>query len=146
MNEKSIIIRKAKESDIDIIYRWGMNNWQLWSDENNKFYDKKSLLKMLHSDSCLMLIATDDGRPVGMFISFDLVTWAMFDTLYVEPTHRRRGVAKKLLAAAQTEFSVRGISEFDSVVHIDNAESLAFHEKNGFKKTQKFWWMMKKTP
>ena len=143
MDETPITVREAKEADIEVMHDWGMNNWQLWSDEDNKFYDKPSLLKMLHADSCLMLVAADGEKLIGMFIAFDLVGWALFDALYVEPSYRRNGIAKKLFDEAFRELGARGIKEFDSTVNTENADSLSFHEKYGFKKTKKFWWVVK---
>jgi len=62
-----------------------------------------------------------DSSPVGYL-----------EGIFVEESHRRRGCARKLLAACEEWATEQGCTEFASDCELDNAESLAFHLKMGF--------------
>jgi predicted acetyltransferase len=52
--------------------------------------------------------------------------------VYVEPTHRRRGLAKQLMAMAEAEFARRGV-EF-AVLHATEA-GRPLYQRNGWSQT-----------
>lgn len=51
---------------------------------------------------------------------------------YVEPSHRRRGIATLLLRAAEDWARAKGYSEMGSDALADNAEGIAAHHGAGF--------------
>jgi aminoglycoside 6'-N-acetyltransferase I len=68
-----------------------------------------------HADAC------DTTRPVGF-----IEGW------YVEPGHRRRGIGRALVAAAEAWARSQGCHEMASDAQIDNGVSLRAHEALGF--------------
>ena len=62
---------------------------------------------------------------------------AFLEGLYVAPEHRRRGVARALVAAVEAWAHERGVSEFASDALLDNIESHAFHRAIGFTETER---------
>lgn len=52
--------------------------------------------------------------------------------VYVQAAHRRRGVARALLAACEQWARAQGCREFASDCELNNAESLLFHLNMGF--------------
>jgi len=62
---------------------------------------------------------------------------AFLEGLYVEPAHRRQGVAKALVAAGLDWARAQGIAEFASDALLDNAASHAFHAAIGFEETER---------
>lgn len=52
--------------------------------------------------------------------------------VYVQAAHRRRGVARALLAACEQWARAQGCREFASDCELTNAESLLFHLNMGF--------------
>jgi aminoglycoside 6'-N-acetyltransferase I len=59
------------------------------------------------------------------------------EALWTEPDARRRGVARRLVAAALDWARSRGLSELCSDTQIDNVVSQAMHRRLGFEETEK---------
>ncbi len=57
--------------------------------------------------------------------------------LFVDPGHRRRGVAGALVAAVADWGRAQGCSEFASDAEIDNLDSHAMHLALGFAETER---------
>jgi aminoglycoside 6'-N-acetyltransferase I len=67
-----------------------------------------------------------DGSPV-----------AFLEGIYVSPGHRRRGVARALVAATRDWGLSQGCAEFASDALLDNDPSHAFHKAVGFEETER---------
>ena len=67
-----------------------------------------------------------DGSPV-----------AFLEGLFVDPDHRRRGVARALVAAVAEWGRVEGCTEFASDAELDNLDSHAMHWALGFAETER---------
>lgn len=67
-----------------------------------------------------------DGSPV-----------AFLEGIYVAPGHRRRGVARALIAATRDWGRAQGCAEFASDALLDNDASHAFHKAVGFEETER---------
>lgn len=67
-----------------------------------------------------------DGSPV-LFL----------EGVFVDPGHRRRGVARALIAAVADWGRARGCSEFASDAELDNTDSHAMHRALGFVETER---------
>lgn len=52
--------------------------------------------------------------------------------IFVKEEFRNKGYARELLAACEQWAKAQGCAEFASDCELDNADSLAFHLKNGF--------------
>jgi aminoglycoside 6'-N-acetyltransferase I len=57
---------------------------------------------------------------------------AYLEGIWVEPEHRRRGVARALLAAAERWARERGLAHLGSDALLDNESSHAWHRASGF--------------
>ena len=64
--------------------------------------------------------------------------------IYVEPEHRRHGVAAALLAACEQWARSKECAEFASSCKLENAESLAFHLHEGFREANRIICFAKK--
>ncbi len=67
-----------------------------------------------------------DSSPVGYL-----------EGVYVREEYRLRGVASALLDAAERWAAERGCTEFASDCELDNADSLAFHLRAGFREANR---------
>lgn len=57
--------------------------------------------------------------------------------IYVEPDFRGRGIASQLLAQCETWAAQMGCAEFASDCELTNSDSLAFHQKLGFREVNR---------
>lgn len=95
---------------------------------------------------CQLVAYAADGTPVGFVeasLRSDYVNGtsttpvAFLEGLYVAPLHRRRGVARRLVAAVQQWALARGCQELASDAALDNEVSHALHEALGFEETER---------
>jgi aminoglycoside 6'-N-acetyltransferase I len=91
-------------------------------------------------------IARRDGEAIGFAeaaLRHDYVNGcttspvAFLEGIYVEPAHRRHGVARALVAAIETWARDRSCTEFASDAALDNLDSHALHAALGFTETQR---------
>lgn len=131
------MIRPAKRTDLPA---WIEMRRELYPEtsESNHELEMTDILSNFERTACLLAIV--DKEAVG-FIEVSIRDWAegcaTKDVGYVESIivcsgHRRRGIAKALLAAAEDWARDRGAVEMASDVDFDNDASLAWHTRAGF--------------
>lgn len=88
-----------------------------------------------------VFLAEEDGVAIGFAqcqLRHDYVEGTetspvgYLEGVYVQAAHRRRGVARALLAACEQWARAQGCREFASDCELTNAESLLFHLNMGF--------------
>lgn len=62
---------------------------------------------------------------------------AFLEGIYVDPAHRRAGVARALVETGVDLMQARGLREFASDALLDNTASHAFHQALGFTETER---------
>ncbi len=91
------------------------------------------------------LAFTDEGEPVGM-IDARVRNYAegapqlrapYVEDLWVDPSYRRSGVAKRLLEAVEAWAVERGFDWLGSDARIDNDRSHQWHRSMGFEETER---------
>jgi hypothetical protein len=95
--------------------------------------------RLEHNSARAAFAAFDDGKPVGVIglgeeggrkLAHKRVVWGM----YVAPSHRGRGIAKRLLREAlQFAASMPGVRQVNLGVNVANAPALRLYESMGFK-------------
>lgn len=84
-------------------------------------------------------VAVDGGEPVGSIALAPLEEGrAELDIMYVAATHRRRGVARDLLAALETHARSVGVSEIVLRAGDPQPEAMAFYREAGFSRAERF--------
>jgi aminoglycoside 6'-N-acetyltransferase I len=107
---------------------------RLWPDE-----DPDALAAELADAREIGFVAELEGELAG-FIEIAVRNYAegasgpapYVEGLWVEPEHRRRGIARALLAAAEAWARDRGFGHLGSDALIDNEASRAWHRAAGF--------------
>jgi len=111
----------------------------LWrqADLNPSVTDTADDLRRAIAGGAVVLVTEASGRIVGSVIGgFD--GWrANLYRLAVHPSHRRRGVARSLVAEAERRLASRGARRFTALVEADRAGAVAFWEAAGYARDQR---------
>ena len=115
-----MILRPATVEDVPAVARleaelFGVDAWSA-----------DGVLEELTGDRRTALVADQDGRVVGYVVTLDSGDVVDLQRVAVHPAHRRRGLARELLAAAGT--GSRMLLEVAS----GNEPALAFYAAEGF--------------
>lgn len=125
--------------------QWLSLRSQLWpgGDEEEHLRYMADALKRGH---CVLLAMDGDGPPMG-FVEVSKRTdyvngtnsspVAFLEGLYVEPYHRRKGVARALVAEVERWAAAQHCSEFASDSSTENAVAHGVHRALGFEETER---------
>ena len=133
------------EADNNNFNDWLRMGLLLWP-EHTKDDLKKELEKSLASDSEKTLLCKDEN---GRYIGFQTVSLrneyvsgaktspiGYLEGIYVDNDYRKKGVARKLVEAAEKWAKEKGCKELASDTWDWNTDSIKFHEKLGFNKVK----------
>lgn len=139
-----VVITPAKLDDVDILWRWGEENWELWGDDKYKWFSKASLTKWLKDpkDDILLVVRKNDV-PVGMCMVLTFRDWSFCVGLFMEKKYRRIGLGKKLLEEATRRLKEKGVESMMLLVDAKNEDGTKFYEKENFYKGFQFFMMTK---
>ena len=132
---------------------WLRMRRDLWPDESDAHAREiASFLAGSLTNARAVLMAVDDrGAPVG-FAELSIRAYvdgcdtdhvAYLEGWYVDPDHRRRGVGRALVDAAEGWARAQGSSEFGSDALLDNDLSAAAHRALGFQETERIRYFRK---
>lgn len=122
-------------------------------DEYRQFYGRESdmegarsflLARFGHGESTLF-IACDSATPVGflqLYSSFSSVSMGrtfILNDLYVRPRFRRKGVAKRLMTAAEEFGRKIGAVQLTLSTAVTNQEAQALYAAMGWKRDEQFY-------
>jgi ribosomal protein S18 acetylase RimI-like enzyme len=99
----------------------------------------EGLLEFVFRQSHVLLIAEHYSKPAGFLLMLDTLPdevtrmpQAFVAYMAVEPSLRCRGIASRLLAAAEDEARRRGLPYMGLMVTEDNAAARALYERAGY--------------
>jgi len=126
--------------------RWTMMRHALWPDQTSEDLAHDIPAILADPELPAWLAFTADGEAIGFAeasLRHDYVNGCesspvvFLEGIYVEPEHRRLGVASALVTAVAAWGREQGCSEFASDALLDNAASHAFHARIGFAETER---------
>jgi aminoglycoside 6'-N-acetyltransferase I len=136
-------IRPVAEPDFPA---WAAMRARLWPDEDADDLARETRTMAEFDPPCVAFVAeAEDGRLIGV-IEIGLRSYAeggpagpaaYVEGIWVEPDHRRRGVAGALLAAAGQWGRDQGATWLGSDALLDNAASHAWHRAVGFDEVER---------
>lgn len=114
-----IEIRPAQAEDRETVFAFCEHTWE-WGDYIERVWDE-----WLNDPQGQLVVATDDGRPVGIaHLRMLNATDAWLEGLRVNPEYRGHGVGTALNLALQEEAMRRGATTVRLVTESDNTASL----------------------
>jgi aminoglycoside 6'-N-acetyltransferase I len=135
-------VRLAGLADLDAVAR---QFYALWPDGSLAEHEAEAraiLAGSPPSSMPLVVLVAEVNRQVAGFIEVGLRSHAdgcdgrrpvgFVEGWYVEPEHRRRGVGRALIGAAEDWARSQGCAEIASDTWIDNEPSQSAHEALGF--------------
>ena len=90
----------------------------------------------------LVLVAEADGAVIGMVTAQLVISTAeggdagILEDLVVDEAHRRTGVGRRLLAAAEAWARARGATRLQLLADVENGPALDFYARTGWSRTQ----------
>jgi aminoglycoside 6'-N-acetyltransferase I len=137
-------IRQASTNDVD---DWLALRIRLWPNTSLNDHRREITQQLRDHKRFLPLLAQrDSGETVGfaeVALRVDPVNGcdgspvAFIEGIYVEPAHRRKGVARELCETAERWAKAHGCSEFASDALLDDIASRNFHQAIGFIPTER---------
>jgi ribosomal protein S18 acetylase RimI-like enzyme len=106
------VIRTAEPSDVDAVLAF----WRTAAEGTSVSDDRAGVARLIERDPEALLLAESDGALVGTVIAgWDGWRCHLY-RLAVHPEHRRRGIARALLDAAERRFTAQGGRRGDAMV------------------------------
>jgi ribosomal protein S18 acetylase RimI-like enzyme len=79
----------------------------------------------------------DDGKLIAIAVLVEKPDHMLLDNLAVMPSHRSRGMGRKLIAFAESEAQKRGHREIRLYTHVTMTENQALYRRLGFEETHR---------
>ena len=143
------MVRNATAHDLPLLAQMACRLWPNHTPEEMR----SEIEKILTKPEAAFFLAFENDTPTGFAqcqLRHDYVEGTQtspvgyLEGIYVDETHRRKGVARQLLAACQNWARAQGAGEFASDCELDNQESLLFHQKLGFEEANRVICFVKK--
>ena len=131
------MIQKAQQQDIQVLTDLALSLWP----HHNGAELREELSEILAQEDAAFFLAYDGERAVGFaqcqlrrdyVEGTDSSPVGYLEGIFVAPGWRKRGTARRLLAACEDWARSRGCAEFASDCELDNTRSLQFHTAVGF--------------
>jgi ribosomal protein S18 acetylase RimI-like enzyme len=128
MSETETVIRECRAEEAEAV----LLLWREAGATPSPTDDAASLRRAIAAGPALVLVAEVGGRLVGSVIgAFD--GWrAHLYRLAVHPGHRRRAIARRLVAEAERRVAGRGAKRLTALVEKDHPEAVAFWRAAGY--------------
>ncbi len=124
----SITVRPCLASEADDVLA-------LWADsgaEPTSTDDVDSVARLMSHDAQALIVADDDGQLVGSVIAvWDGWRGSVY-RLVVAPSHRRQGLACRLLKEAELRLRAQGAARLAAIVVEDDPQATGFWRKSGW--------------
>lgn len=146
MADPGIEIARVAPADVE---RWATLRHALWPDADASEHASEAAHLFAQGDAYCVLLALRDANAVGFAeaaLRHDYVNGcetspllpvAFLEGIYVHPTHRGQGIARRLCNQVATWARAQGAREFASDALIDNHVSHTMHRALGFTETER---------
>jgi ribosomal protein S18 acetylase RimI-like enzyme len=123
-------VRTGQLSDIDSVLRF----WVEAGAESTHTDDVAGLTALVVHDPSALIVAEEDGSIVGSVIAaWDGWRGSIY-RLVVAPSHRRRGLGRQLLGAADTRLATVGAVRVQAIVVETEPKAIGFWGESGWER------------
>jgi ribosomal protein S18 acetylase RimI-like enzyme len=123
-------VRTGQLSDIDSVLRF----WAESGAEPTHTDDVAGLSTLMTHDPSALIVAEEDGSIVGSVIAaWDGWRGSIY-RLVVAPSHRRRGLGRQLLGAADTRLATVGAVRVQAIVVETEPKAIGFWGESGWER------------
>ena len=123
-----ITLRSYTSSDFETLYEIDQKCY-----ERDLAYSKPELQSYLCLPGGDCVIAEVAGQIAGFLITAHEDTFGYIVTIDVLESHRRHGVATRMLAESERRLLAAGATEVELETATDNAAAIAFWQKHGYR-------------
>jgi aminoglycoside 6'-N-acetyltransferase I len=125
--------------------RWLALRRKLWP-QGSEADHRRDMQRVAAGGGLIVLVIAGDGSAIGFAEAAKRTDWVdgtsgppvgFLEGLYVEPSFRRRGVARAVVERVERWTRAQGCAELASNALADNAESHAVHRALGFAETER---------
>jgi ribosomal protein S18 acetylase RimI-like enzyme len=131
----SVVIRPMAVDDLPAVYKLGLECYDV-TDKPYNYWTIREVADHVEGSPGLCFVADDDGDVVGFALGAEsyevLEDTGHLEWVAVAPSHRRQGIASRLLATAVDAFRELGKSAVVADVASTNAASHALAAGAGF--------------
>ncbi len=125
---EEIILRQCLDADIESV----LELWRLAGSTPSVTDTSGQLRTAINSKASSIIVAVSGGTAAGSIIAgFDGWRGNLY-RLAVHPEHQRRGIARRLVAEAETWLRAQGAKRVGAVVEKDHPWAVGFWESTGF--------------
>jgi N-acetylglutamate synthase-like GNAT family acetyltransferase len=137
-----IIIRSAKEGDIDLIYALGKKTKELIFSEKMNFHDKIELSEFIKNkkDNILLVLILDQEIIGFLYAKIVSKTWCILDNLVIDEKFRDHGMGSLLLNNFYKILKNKKISYVQILEDIHHKKTRKFWKKKGFCEEKVYVW------
>jgi aminoglycoside 6'-N-acetyltransferase I len=143
MASPRISIRPVEEADLSEWFRLRRLLWDATDDDDHR----AEMLDILdHPETQLVLVADGMNGNLSGFLEASIRPFVedcssenvgYLEGWYVDTAHRRRGLGRRLVTAAENWARSRGCTEMASDAELGNEMSLAAHTRLGYEETSR---------
>lgn len=150
----TVIIRKAEPKDLVVLQKMfntlNADRGTLWLRKNKIFHTRtkpRSLVRVSDLQKNIFIVAEEKNEVVGFIVgsvttrkNYALSKLGYLDALYIQPSSRQKGLAKKLLNTLIKDFKLRGCDHLITHTDAENKAAQNFYAKAGLQAvTVEFW-------
>lgn len=140
----AVRIRRGTPADVADISRVAREGWHAAHDDIVGSETVEEMLREHHSHGTIHRRLTADPAITVVAVTDEVVGFAVVSpddedesrwhlgAIYVDDTHRRMGIGRALLAAAETRARARGAGTIRLVVMAENERARGFYEAMGY--------------
>jgi len=143
MTSPQLIVRPVEEHDLEEWFRLRRNLWDATSDDDHK----AEMIDIIdHTETQLVLVVDTGNGKLGGFLEASIRPFVedcesenvgYLEGWFVDPDHRRHGLGRALVAAAEQWAKSKGATEMASDAEIGNEPSLSAHLRLGYEETSR---------